>query len=562
MPPIIIFFKEICMATVLCSNSGLALTGSHDVYHLLEQRLRDIDTHQLHPFLRNARTGLEKESLRVNTAGRLSQHTHPKVLGSALTHPWITTDYAESLLELITPPQDRAHQALDFLLDVETFVYQQLGDELLWTTSMPCALAGEDDIRIAEYGTSNAGRMKHVYRQGLAWRYGKSMQVIAGIHFNYSIDEAFWQAWQTAQGDNGTLRQFRDAGYMAMVRNLQRYGWLIIYLFGTSPAICKSFLGGRPAPEGMEAFNRHSLYEPYGTSLRMGNIGYTNSKESKTGVKVCYNTLDSYVSSLRQAIATPCPEYAKIGIKVDGDYRQLNANILQIENEYYSTVRPKQPLNRFEKPTDALEQRGIAYVELRSIDVNAFHPAGLTHKQLFFLETFMHFCLLQESPVVTPDEYRAINHNQMLTAHRGRAPDTYLDCHGEQVLLRDKAKELLQAMRPVAELLDSVHAETCYTDCLDSQTQLVWNPDLTPSARMLEEMRDNAESFFDFAQRKSLEHRDYFLNRPLSDALSQEFRRMADSSLMQQQAMENEKDMPFDAFLTAYFAGTANSAKN
>jgi glutamate--cysteine ligase len=328
------------------------------VYQLLEQRLRAIDTHQLPPFLRNARTGLEKESLRVNTAGRLSQLDHPKVLGSALTHPWITTDYAESLLELITPPQQRATQALDFLLDIETFVYQQLGDELLWTTSMPCVLAGEDDIRIAEYGTSNAGRMKHIYRQGLAWRYGKAMQVIAGIHFNYSFDEAFWQPWQSVQGNTDSLRQFRDAQYMALVRNLQRYGWLIIYLFGTSPAICKSFLGGRTPPDGMETLNQHTLYEPFGTSLRMGNIGYTNSKENKTGVNVCYNTLDSYVSSLRRAINTPCPEYAELGVKVDGEYRQLNANILQIENEYYSTVRPKQPLDGFEKPTDALERRG------------------------------------------------------------------------------------------------------------------------------------------------------------------------------------------------------------
>ncbi|MEZ5453848.1 MAG: glutamate--cysteine ligase [Thiothrix sp.] len=532
------------------------------MYRLLEQRLRTIDTNHLHPYLQNARTGLEKESLRVGADSHLSQRNHPLVLGSALTHPWITTDYAESLLELITPPQQRAPQALDFLLDIETFVYQQLGDELLWTTSMPCVLAGEDDIRIAEYGTSNAGRMKHVYRQGLAWRYGKAMQVIAGIHFNYSIDEAFWEPWQAVQGDAGSVRQFRDAQYMAMVRNLQRYGWLIIYLFGTSPAICKSFLGGRPAPEGMETFNQCTLYEPFGTSLRMGNIGYTNSKENKTGVKVCYNTLETYAQSLRQAINTPCPEYSKIGVKVDGEYRQLNANTLQIENEYYSTVRPKQPLRGFEKPTDALEQRGIAYVELRSIDVNAFHPAGMTRRQLFFLEVFMHFCLLQESPLVTADEFQAINDNQMLTAHRGRDPDVRLSCMGESVLLRDKARELLEAMRPVAELLNAVHSEDCYTDCLDSQIQLAWNAGITPSARMLEEMHANQESFFEFARRKSLEHRDYFLQRPLPPALHLEFQRLAEESLAKQAALESGSSMDFDHFLQAYLTGTLNDTKN
>jgi glutamate--cysteine ligase len=532
------------------------------VYRLLEQRLREIDTHRLHPYLRNARTGLEKESLRVNDSGRLSQRDHPTIFGSALTHPWITTDYAESLLELITPPQARAHHALDFLLNIETFVYQQLDNELLWTTSMPCVLAGEADIRIAEYGTSNAGRMKHVYRQGLAWRYGKAMQVIAGIHFNYSIDEAFWQPWQTLQGDTRELRQFRDDAYMGMVRNLQRYGWLIIYLFGTSPAICKSFLAGRAAPPGMETFNEHSLYEPFGTSLRMGNIGYTNSKENKTGVKVSYDSIDTYVASLRRAIATPCPHYADIGVNVAGEYRQLNANILQIENEYYSTVRPKQPLNRFEKPTDALEQRGIAYVELRSVDVNAFHPAGITRKQLAFLEIFMHFCLLQDSPAISDAEFNAINSNQMLTAHRGRDPQVMLDCQGKALPLREYANDLLQAMRPVAELLDTVHGEQSYSACLDKQLQLAAQPDSTPSARMLEEMQQNHESFFDFAQRKSLEHRDYFLQRSLEPTIKQSFEDMARDSLQQQYTLEQAEQLPFAQFLEAYFSGDFHANKN
>ena len=532
------------------------------MYRLLEQRLQTITSQQLHPYLRNARTGLEKESLRVTQDGRLSQRNHPTALGSALTHPWITTDYAESLLELITPPQERAAQSLDFLLNIETFVYQQLGDELLWTTSMPGAIFSEDEIRIAEYGTSNAGRMKHVYRHGLAWRYGKIMQVIAGIHFNYSIDETFWSVWQTVQGDKGALRPFRDAGYMAMVRNLQRYGWLIIYLFGTSPAICKSFLGGRTPPAGMEELNQYTLYEPYGTSLRMGNIGYTNSKENKTGVKVCYNTLDSYIRSLRHAISTPCPNYEAIGVNVDGVYRQLNSNILQIENEYYSTVRPKQPLHGFEKPTDALEQRGIAYVELRSIDVNAFHPAGLTHRQLFFLEVFMHFCLLQESPLVTMEEFHAINHNQMQTAHHGRDPHATLQCNGKTVLLRDKAKALLQAMRPVAELLNNVHNEECYTDALDSQLQLAWNPDLTPSARMLDEMQQNKESFFAFAQRKALEHRAYFLQRTLDVEWEKTFHQKAIEAIAQQQMLENTPQMPFASFLDDYFSGKTAAKKN
>jgi len=529
------------------------------VYHLLEQRLREIDTHQLHPYLRNARTGLEKESLRVSPDGRLSQTAHPSVLGAALTHPWITTDYAESLLELITPPQERATQALDFLLNVETFVYQQLDQELLWTTSMPCVLAGEDDIRIAEYGSSNAGRMKHIYREGLAWRYGKAMQVIAGIHFNYSIDDAFWQPWQQVQGDTGELRTFRDAQYMGLVRNLQRYGWLIIYLFGTSPAICKSFLGGRTPPEGMEAFNAYTLYEPFGTSLRMGNIGYTNSKENKTGVKVCYNTLESYVSSLRHAIATPCAEYAEIGVKVDGEYRQLNANILQIENEYYSTVRPKQPLQGFEKPSDALEKRGIAYVELRSIDVNAFHPAGLTHQQLFFLEVFMHFCLLQDSPLVSAEEFAAINQNQMLTAHRGRDPEVRLSCLGKSVLLKrgtcckrcaPSPRCLMRCIRKSATPIAWITRFNWSTTLTSRRQHGCW-PRCRRSRKVSSPLRG--------ASRKNTAIISY--NAHLIRHWRRHFSSKR-SSLSRQQAIEASEKMDFDTFLNAYLSGTLDDKKN
>jgi len=254
-------------------------------------------------------TGLEKESLRVGNNGYISQKEHPESLGSALTNPWITTDYSEAWMEFITPPLKRAYQSLDFLLDIETFVYQQLDDELLWTTSMPCIIGGESEIKIAEYGSSNAGMMKTVYRRGLAQRYGKMMQVIAGIHFNHSIAETFWPVFQEIEKNNDKPRVFINQSYMAMTRNLQRFGWLIPYLYGSSPAICKSFLSGIPKPENMESLNNNTCFERYGTSLRMGDIGYTNHQEGKTGVKANYNSLEKYTRSLREAISTPCPNY-------------------------------------------------------------------------------------------------------------------------------------------------------------------------------------------------------------------------------------------------------------
>ncbi|MBK8452296.1 MAG: glutamate--cysteine ligase [Thiofilum sp.] len=529
------------------------------MYQVLERRLRNIENLNLHTYLRHAKTGLEKESLRVNAAGNIAQTDHPSVLGSALTHPWITTDYSEALLELITPPQERATQALDYLLDLETFVYQRLGNELLWTNSMPCVLRGEADVRIAEYGTSNAGKMKHVYRQGLASRYGKIMQVIAGIHYNYSISESFWPVWFELEPEAAAdLRSFKDRAYIRMIRNIQRYGWLIIYLFGASPAICKSFLAGRAPAENFKTFREYTLYEPYGTSLRMGNIGYTNTKKHAKGIQVCYNTLESYVASLRHAISTVSEEYAKIGVKVDGEYRQLNANILQIENEYYSTVRPKQPLQGFEKPITALTRRGIGYVELRSLDINPFDPAGLTPEQMAFIEVFMHFCLLQESPLIDATERGLTNANQLAVAHQGRDPALYLNRLNSKLLLSEWAGELMSAMQGVAQLLDHAHNENSYTQALNAHTILVQHPELTPSARALTEIME-VGSFFDFANEQSKHHKNLFMNRNLPKDLETDFSTVVLQSLQQQKLLEMENKIAFDEFLEHYFNETLES---
>ena len=521
---------------------------------LLTERLNKIEKNNFSALLKNSLTGLEKESLRVNAQGNISQRPHPKSLGSALKNEWITTDYAEALLELITPPCERAHKSLDFLLNVETFVYHHLEDELLWTTSMPCVIRGEDDITIADYGTSNAGKMKSVYRQGLAERYGKMMQVIAGVHFNYSVPVDFWPAFQQIENEQDKpLQTFINERYMGMTRNIQRYGWLIPYLFGTSPAICKSFLGGMPKPDSMEVFNGSTCYEPWGTSLRMGDIGYTNRKEDKRGIKANYNSLEKYVDSLRCAINTPHEAYEKIGLKNGDKYLQLNTNILQIENEYYSSVRPKQILKGFEKPTDALERRGIQYVELRSVDINAFHPAGLTHKQLYFLELFMLFCLLQCSPEIDAQEAKEIDANQSLVAHQGRKPNLELSRNGKPVTLKKWANELFDEMLGVANLLNSVHDEVCYVRTLEGQRELVDNPDLTPSAKVLDDIMNIDGSYYEFAKRKSEEHRDYFLKRKLSDEIEQKIELVVQKSLLKQSQLEMQDTLDFGTFLQKYF---------
>jgi len=526
------------------------------VFRQLKQRITAIQDQQLVHLLKGAKTGIEKESLRVNTEGRISQSNHPVGLGSALMNPLITTDYAESLLELITPPCQSSIEAYQCLLDIETYVYQHIGDELLWTSSMPCVVNADSDIRIAEYGSSNIGQMKSIYRQGLAWRYGKAMQVIAGIHFNYSIAETFWPAFQQMENSDIAPQAFINERYMGMTRNIQRYGWLIPYLFGSSPAICKTFLQGVAKPENMAVLNEFTYYEPKGTSLRMGDIGYTNRKENKVGVKANYNSLREYTQSLENAISTACPNYQKIGVKVAGEYRQLSDKQLQIENEYYSSVRPKQILEGNERPIDALRKRGIQYIELRSLDLNPFQASGISQEQLFFLEIFMHFCLLQHSPKINKAERKEIDHNQNLVAHQGRTVGLTLQQMGYKISLKDSAKDLFDAMQFVAQLLDQAHNSQHYQAALKKYRHFISQAELTPSARLLTEIRQYNESFFSFAKRKSCQHRDFFQQRTLSEQQQQQFISMATQSLQQQQDQEAQTELPFDRFLLHYLAGT------
>jgi len=523
--------------------------------HSLQRRLGQLTANAQRGLLASARIGLEKESLRVSPDGKLAQTPHPATLGSPLTHPLITTDYSEALAEFITPPLADTGEVLAALRDVQSFVYGKLeNDELLWATSMPCVVAGEGSIPIARYGPSNIGQMKTVYRRGLGHRYGRLMQVIAGVHFNYSLPEAFWPAYQQMEGDSQPLQDFISERYFGLIRNLQRFGWLVPYLFGASPAVCKSFLSGQPTQ--LEEFDQYTAYQPYATSLRMGDIGYQNNQEAETGIKACYDNLDAYVDTLTCAINTPCAAYERIGVFVNGRWEQLNANILQIENEYYSTIRPKQVAGATEKPTHALKRRGVKYVELRSLDVNAFDPLGISMPQMRFLEAFLVYCLLLDSPPIDAQERREIDFNELATAHHGRDPQLYLHRRGNKTKLSQWAGEILDDMTGVCDLLDVTHASEVYHSSLAVQLGKVRDPERTPSARMLAEMRANGEGFFHFGMRMSQQHRDHFHSLSLSPERHAEFTRMTEQSRQQQQAIEAADDKSFGEFLREYLAQT------
>lgn len=524
------------------------------MYQKLEQRLKALQEINSETLLRERKIGIEKECLRVNKEGKISGTPHPSSLGSALTNPYITTDYSEALLELITPPFTSIPQALEFLRDTQKFVYTQLEDEILWCTSMPCVLAGEESIPVAQYGSSNAGTMKTVYRRGLGHRYGKMMQVIAGIHFNYSLPDSFWAEYQALEKNTQPLQDFISDSYFKLIRNLQRFGWLVPYLFGASPAVCRSFMDG--IEKILEPFDEYTFHHPYATSLRLSDIGYQNYKEGKSGIKANYDDLASYIRCLQYAIQTPAPAYEKFGVKTTSGYEQLNANLLQIENEYYSTVRPKQLTSTYEKPTTALAKRGVKYIELRSLDVNVLEPLGMNESQMYFLEAFMLFCLLHESPKISIDEGKEIDHNQSSTAHHGRQPGLKLQRNGKPIVLCTWATELFNAMSGVSRLLDRSQPDAPYTSALKTYYELVEDPDLTPSARILQLMQDNNEPFFPFSKRYAQQHADYFQKLSLDENRLQFFKQAARESITKQQQMEAGDTLSFDEFLARYFSET------
>ncbi len=502
--------------------------------------------------LRGCLHGIEKESLRIGADGALARTPHPLGLGSALTHPTITTDYSEALLELITPVSADLGGLFDSLDRIHRFTYAQLGDERLWTESMPCLLPAADvDIPIGWYGTSNIGMLKHVYRRGLAIRYGKAMQCIAGIHYNFSLPPQLWATLQQRSGDTRTLQDYQSERYVALIRNFRRYAWLLMYLFGASPAVCASFLQGRD--HKLDRLGERSLYLPYATSLRMSDLGYNNNAQS--GLNVCYNSLDNYISSMREATSIPYAPYAAMGTHdADGQWQQLNTNLLQIENEFYSPIRPKRVTRSGEKPVHALASRGVEYIEVRCMDIDPFVPLGIEPETARFLDSFLLYCALEDSPAHTSQSCAELAENFALSVKRGREPGLKLSDSGQPRSLQEWGLSLLDDIASCARLLDETQLTNAYSESLALQRSKLQDAALTPSARVLADIERHGNSFFRFALTQSEAHRKHFTERPLDAESMRAFRTQADASLAEQAAIEAADEVDFDTFVERYLS--------
>jgi glutamate--cysteine ligase len=494
--------------------------------------------------------GIEKESLRVMPDGLLAMSAHPRALGSALTHPSITTDYSEALIELITPAEHNPAQVLARLDDLHRFVYANVGDELLWGCSMPGKLPDDDEIPIADYGTSNIGRLKHIYRRGLALRYGRTMQCIAGIHYNYSLSEEAWRLLHAEEPSPATAVDYQSARYFALIRNFRRTSWLLMYLFGASPALYRPFLRGRP--HTLEAFDSDTYYRPYATSLRMSDLGYSNTT-AQAALRPDYDTLTGYLDALARAVSEPYAPYEAIGTHRDGEWVQINTNVLQIENEFYSTIRPKRVTRPGERPLHALAARGVQYIEVRCLDIDPFEPSGISLETIRFLDAYLLVCALDDSPPLPGAAYAEANANFGRVTLEGRKPGLLLTRDGEDVSLQDWAAELLEKIGRAAKALDTLAGGDAHARAVAAERAKLADPESTPSARVLRTMRERGQGFFEFGLAQSEAHAAYFRGRALDEQSAQQAATLAAQSIEEQAALERS-DAPdsFDDFVTAF----------
>lgn len=432
------------------------------------------------PYFAQLLRGIEKENLRVDPFGAIALSPHPRALGKALTHPSITTDFSESLPEVITEPIPTWPSLKKRLTDISAYLVHHLSNsEMLWPCSMPPAVESDDDVVIADYGKSHVGRLKHLYRIGLSNRYGKMMQVIAGLHYNFSFPEALLKRLNPG-------REISD-WYFILMRNFYRHYCVLPYLFGASPACDKSLLRGREISTALEPFLGDTLIGPYATSLRMSDIGYQNQSQAQ----ICISTdnVKSYCQSLSAAMQQNHAPFEAIGFQEGDRYRQLNTHLLQIENEYYSPIRPKQVAKPLERPSHALCTRGVQYIEVRVLDLNPLNQLAIDKAESGFLDVFLSYCALSSDKRLDKAGLLESKANFKRVVCQGRNPALKLQISEKDVPFYDYCETLFESLRAVAHVMDRSLEQPYFARAVEKQWQKVEDVALTPSQQVFDIMK-------------------------------------------------------------------------
>ena len=480
--------------------------------------------------------GIERESLRVDENGNISQKNHPQNLGSPLTNKDITTDFAEALLELVTPTFESPEELFAYLNLLHKFVYSEIGEEILWNFSMPCAFKNEKEIRIAEYGNSNSGMLKHIYRKGLRLRYGSIMQCVSGIHYNFSLTKDSWKIL-----DKNSDQDYINEKYLGAIRNIKRNFWFILEQFGASPLMHKSYLYERE--HSLKKYNSNDLFLPYATSLRMSNVGYQSNIQDS--LKISYNNLDEFINTLIKGIKTPIKKFKDIGMFDNaGIAQQISMGILQIENELYDIVRPKRSGPSGSRPSTLLKTEGIEYLELRGIDINPFIPEGIDINKIKLLDIYIIHSLVSESPYMSDEEIKEIKTNQKTMVSEGRLKNTMLSKNGDLVSLTELRKIFLSELEQTAKALDEY-----FDGYLDSFYSEMSKSEL-PSEKILSDMEAEGFEFQNYGLIQSKKIADEFKSSDVSDFSTMTY--MAKTSIENLKNLEESSSMDINKYVELY----------
>ncbi|ADD79767.1 glutamate--cysteine ligase [Candidatus Riesia pediculicola] len=494
--------------------------------------------------LSGLKRGIERETLRIKPNGEISTSIHPICFGKSLTHPWITTDFAESLLELVTPTYQDIGYVLKFLRDLHRFVLKNLDHELIWPLSMPCLLRSDSHINLAKYGISNLAKFKMLYRTGLKHRYGSSMQIISGIHYNFSFSLNFWKILSDPNDKRNQLEKVSD-GYLKIIRNYYRFGWIIPYLFGASPGILKSSLKNENI-FSMKYGREGTYYLPYATSLRLSDIGYTGEFQNKIDIHL--NGLLDYVQSIKKALNEPHPTFINIGLKdCFGNLLQLNTNILQIENELYSTIRPKRSTISGESYIDSILKKGIEYLEIRSLDINPFTAIGIHETQIYFLDLFLIWCALTESPLMNREELYRCKKNWKEIVLNGRKPYNRILIDNVSRSIKNVGNDLFEKLTKVADTLQDIFLSEKYKIVCNELRTMIDRPELTYSGRMMNLMvRDG---LLKYGLKLAKTYRTELRSEEFEVISNKDFEKMREFSIRRQREIEQSDQLSFEKYL-------------
>jgi glutamate--cysteine ligase len=413
---------------------------------LLINRLNDLKNNGFFDDLVIKR-GIEKEFFRVDKKGFISKRSHPKSLGSALKNKYITTDFSEAQVELVTPTFEDVDELYDFLYSLHVFVANNIeGDEMLWPFSMPPKIKDESEINIGYYHQSGEGLLKHVYRRGLKVRYGATMQCVSGMHYNFSINQSSFSTLI-----NSTDQKSINEAYLGLMRNFKRIFWFVLSEFGQTNVVDKSFVKNRN--HSLNELNKNDLYLENATSLRMSEIGYQSEAQKSLDIK--YNSLSGFLQKIKDAITVPFEDYKKKGLlDSNGEYHQISDGIIQIENEYYDSIRPKRSASNNLRPYDLLKDFGIEYLEIRGVDICPSDITGMSKHHIRFLDLILIYCLISPSPKMTSKEKNEIDSNERVSIYEGKSKSSKININGNKVSIKNARKDMFENLKNIADFMN------------------------------------------------------------------------------------------------------------